>query len=139
LVPDVVESAHVRSLTPAHLIEVASSDRHTVKPWFAGRADVSPVVADFTEAGYPLIGGRAESLLRQRVAVVVYQHGPHVINVFAWRAGREPLPGETSRAGYHMAFWRAGDLQYCAISDTGWDELEGLVRLLRDLSARDSR
>jgi anti-sigma factor RsiW len=118
---------------------VDSSDRHTLKPWFAGRADVSPVVADFNQVGYPLIGGRAESLLKQRVAVVVYLHGPHVINVFSWVAGREGLPGEVSRAGYHMAFWRAGDLQYCAISDTGWDELEGLVRLLRDLSARDTR
>jgi anti-sigma factor RsiW len=138
-VPDIIESAHVRSLISAHLVEVESSDRHTVKPWFAARADVSPIVADFPEAGYRLIGGRADSLLHQRMAVLVYRHGAHVINVFTWVAGRDALPGEITRAGYHLAFWKVGDLQYCAISDTSWEELEGLVRLLRDLSIRDAR
>jgi len=123
-------SAHVRSLMPSHLIDVVSSDQHTVKPWFAGHTDVSPVVADFTPQGYRLIGGRADYLEHQRSAVVVYQHGPHVINVFSWAAS-SALPRNTTRSGYHMAFWSAGDVQYCAVSDTGWDELLGLVRLLR--------
>jgi anti-sigma factor (TIGR02949 family) len=126
-------SAHVRSLMPSHLIDVVSSDQHTVKPWFAGHTDVSPVVADFAPQGYRLIGGRADYLKHQRSSVVVYQHGPHVINVFSWAAS-SALPRNTTRSGYHMAFWKAGDLQYCAVSDTGWDELLGLVRLLRDLS-----
>jgi hypothetical protein len=66
--------------------------------------------------------------------VVVYQHGRHVINVFSW-AGNHALPHNTSRNGYHMAFWSAGNLQYCAVSDTGWDELLGLVGLLQSLDA----
>jgi len=117
-------SAHLRSLMPAHLIDVVSSDQHTVKPWFAGHTDVSPVVADFAPQGYRLIGGRADYLEHQRSSVVVYQHGSHVINVFGWAAS-SASPRNTTRSGYHMAFWKAGDLQYCAVSDTGWDELLG--------------
>jgi anti-sigma factor (TIGR02949 family) len=136
---DDVMAAHLRSLMPSHLIDVVSTDQHTVKPWFAGHTDVSPVVADFAQQGYRLMGGRADYLDHQRSAVVVYQHGPHVINVFSWAARQRALPKNTTRNGYHMAFWKAGDLEYCAVSDTGWDELLGLVRLLRDLSARDAR
>ncbi len=129
---DELVSAHVRSLMPAHLIDVASTDKHTVKPWFAGHADVSPVVADFEAQGYKLIGGRADYLDHQRSAVVVYRHGAHVINVFSWAGNRRSLPDNATRSGYHLAFWREGDLDYCAVSDTGWDELLGLVRLLRE-------
>lgn len=138
LLDDVV-SAHVRSLMPTHLIDVVSTDKHTVKPWFAGHADVSPVVADFEQQGYKLVGGRADYLDHQRSAVVVYQHGAHVINVFSWAGNDRKLPGDATRSGYHLAFWKSGDLEYCAVSDTGWDELLGLVRLLRDLGARDGR
>ena len=126
-------SAHVRSLMPAHLIDVVSTDKHTVKPWFAGHADVSPVVSDFESQGYRLVGGRADYIEHQRSAVVVYQHGAHVINVFTWAAAGR-LPSNTTRSGYHLAFWQQGDIQYCAVSDTGWDELLGLVRLLREQS-----
>jgi anti-sigma factor RsiW len=127
-----IVSAHVRSLMPAHLIDVVSTDRHTVKPWFAGHADVSPPVADFEAQGYRLIGGRADYIEHQRSAVVVYQHGAHVINVFTWAANGARLPGNTTRNGYHLAFWQQGDIQYCAVSDTGWDELLALVHLLRE-------
>jgi anti-sigma factor RsiW len=130
---DELVSAHVRSLMPAHLIDVVSTDKHTVKPWFAGHTDVSPDVADFEPQGYKLIGGRADYLDHQRSAVVVYQHGAHVINVFSWAGGERALPGNVTRNGYHLAFWKEGDLDYCAVSDTGWDELKGLVRLLSDL------
>jgi anti-sigma factor (TIGR02949 family) len=125
-------SAHVRSLMPDHLIDVVSTDKHTVKPWFAGHADVSPAVADFESQGYKLIGGRADYIEHQRSAVVVYRHGAHFINVFTWAAAGARLPSDTTRSGYHLAFWQQGDIQYCAVSDTGWDELLGLVRLLRE-------
>jgi anti-sigma factor RsiW len=138
LLDDLV-SAHVRSLMPDHLIDVVSTDKHTVKPWFAGHADVSPVVADFAQQGYRLIGGRADYFDRQRAAVVVYQHGSHVINVFSWAATDASLPKNTTRNGYHLAFWKTGNLEYCAVSDTGWDELTGLVQLLQDLGAHDIR
>ncbi len=103
-----IVSAHVRSLMPAHLIDVVSTDRHTVKPWFAGHADVSPVVADFEAQGYRLIGGRADYIDHQRSAVVVYQHGAHLINVFTWAASGARLPGDTTRSGYHLAYLATG-------------------------------
>jgi len=125
-------SAHVRSLMPDHLIDVLSTDKHTVKPWFAGHTDVSPAVADFDAQGYKLIGGRADYIEHQRSAVVVYQHGKHFINVFTWADAGARLPNNATRSGYHLAFWQQGDIQYCAVSDTGWDELLGLVRLMRE-------
>jgi anti-sigma factor RsiW len=127
---DEVLSAHVSSLMSSHLIDVVSTDKHTVKPWFAGHTDVSPAVADFTAQGYKLVGGRIDYLRHQRAAVVVYEHGPHVINVFCWAASPGGLPGNATRSGYHLAFWKSGDLAYAAVSDTGWAELMGLERLL---------
>ena len=76
------------------------------------------------------MGGRADYIDHQRSAVVVYQHGPHVINVFTWAAVGRRSPSNTTRNGYHLAFWQQGNVQYCAVSDTGWDELLGLVRLV---------
>ena len=131
-------SAHVRSLMPSHLIDVVSTDRHTVKPWFAGHADVSPVVADFEAQGYKLIGGRVDYFDHQRAAVVVYQHGAHVINVFSWDTGQGALPRNTTRDGYHLAFWKTGDLAYCAVSDMGWHDLLPLAKLMQDSSAREN-
>ena len=137
--PDELVAAHLHSLAPGQLTAVISTDRHTVKPWFAGRADVSPVVADFSAQGYRLVGGRADYLEHQRVAVLVYEHGAHVINVFAFMPGRGPLPAQLTRRGYHLACWKAADLGYCAVSDAGWDELAGLTQLLEDLAAHDVR
>jgi anti-sigma factor RsiW len=131
-------NAHVNSLLPDHLIAVVSTDRHTVKPWFAGHADVSPSVADFEAQGYKLIGGRTDTVQNQRAAVVVYRHGAHTINVFSWASDRPAVTDGTTRNGYHLDFWKEGNLQYCAISDTGWDELQGLVRLLRELAQHEN-
>jgi anti-sigma factor RsiW len=138
-ITDELVGDHVTSLLSSRLVDVISTDQHTVKPWFAGHTDVSPVVADFQPLGYELIGGRVAYLEHQRAAVVVYRHGRHVINVFSWAATQPPISGEKLRNGYHLVFWKAGDLQYCAVSDTSWDELLGLVRLLQQLAARDAR
>jgi anti-sigma factor RsiW len=138
VVLDDLVAAHVRSLMPAHLTDVVSTNQHTVKPWFAGHADVSPVVADFAPQGYPLVGGRADYFEHQRAAVVVYQHGAHLINVFSWSPGRGGFPEATTRNGYHMMFWSQGNLEYCAVSDAGWAELQALVRLMKDLGERDA-
>jgi anti-sigma factor RsiW len=128
---DEMVDAHVRSLLPEHLIDVVSSERHTVKPWFAGHADVSPVVVDFEAQGYKLLGGRADYVEQQRAAVVVYQHGAHTINVFSWATDKAAAVQNATRNGYHLEFWKIGNLEYCAISDTGWEELHELVRLIK--------
>lgn len=135
---DSLMAEHLDSLLPGHLIDVESTDRHTVKPWFAGHADISPWVEDFSGEGFSLVGGRADYLANQRAAVVVYQRGRHIINVFSWKNdSRIPLRDST-RNGYHMAFWTADGLQYCAVSDAGWEDLYRLQRLFRELSARET-
>ena len=86
--------------------------------------------------GYSLVGGRVAYVDHQRAAVVVYRHGAHIINVFTWASAGKALPRTLTRDGYHLSFWTSGDLQYCAVSDTGWDELRSLVTLLQNLDAR---
>jgi anti-sigma factor RsiW len=124
-------NAHVRSLLGNKLIDVESTDRHTVKPWFAGRVDVSPPVTDFAAQNFPLIGGRVDYLDGRRAAVVVYRHGAHVINVFSWPALGTPMPaGIESRNGYQLAGGTAHAVDSCAVSDTAPEELRALVRLI---------
>jgi anti-sigma factor RsiW len=136
---DGLTSAHLQSLRPEQLVQVASSAHHTVKPWFGGRADVSPTVADFDAQGFTLLGGRADPLLGQRAAVTVYRHGKHTINVFAWANKNTFLPGATSRNGYRLLFWRSDDLAYCAVSDTTWNAMEELRGLIQAQSAAERR
>jgi anti-sigma factor RsiW len=135
-----VLAAHVRSLLSARLIDVESSDRHTVKPWFAGRVDVSPPVADFAGQGYPLVGGRVDYVDGRRAATTVYRHGAHVINVFAWPATRSALPSRLETLnGYQIACWRRGAIDFCAVSDTAGEELLPLTRLLQAMGEREPR
>jgi anti-sigma factor (TIGR02949 family) len=131
--PGELVADHTHSLLSSHLVDVVSTNQHTVKPWFAGRTDVSPEVADFAPQGYRLLGGRVEVLDHQRAAVLVYQHGAHFINVYAWAIRTGGVPQNTTRRGYHLAFWKQGDLGYCAVSDAGWNELKVLAGLIQGL------
>ena len=134
-----ITNAHLRSLASDHLIDVASSDRHTVKPWLATHADLSPPVADFTRQGFTLVGGRVDFLEGQRAAVTVYRHGAHIVNVFAWADYSETLPEFATRNGYHIVAWKSGNVTFCAISDTAIDDILALSRLLKGLSQTDAR
>lgn len=129
LASDLVD-AHVRSLMSQRLIDVASSDHHTVKPWFAGRADVAPPVDDFPKQDFHLVGGRMDFIDGHRAAVVVYRHGAHIINVFAWPAQTPAFNSMLERNGYHLLCWRDGTLNVCAISDTAPSELRTLQALM---------
>jgi anti-sigma factor RsiW len=126
-----VVSAHLRSLMGTHLIDVASSDHHTVKPWFDGHADVAPPVADFAGQGFKLVGGRVDYVHGERAAVVVYRHGAHVVNLFVWKNDGAASPGSREKNGYHLVAWAKGDLFFCAVSDTDADELKALQRLVQ--------
>jgi len=136
---DALLAAHLHSLDGDHLISVISSEQHTVKPWFAGRADVSPTVGDFAARGFTLAGGRVDPLAGQRSAVMVYRHGAHVVNLFAWAEDSRSLPHATSRRGYRLLFWRIGDVAYCAVSDAAWSELTSLEELVRAQAAAEQR
>jgi len=138
LVAEIVDD-HVRSLMADHLLDVASSDKHTVRPWFAGKIDFAPSVPDLKDHNIPLVGGRLDVLAGQPVAVLVYQHGKHVVNVFIRpaTAPRAELPGngpETTTVnyqGFNVAFWTESGFDYVAVSDLNAAELLELVALLR--------
>ena len=123
-------SGHLRALLPGRLEDVQSSDRHQVKPWFAGRLDFSPPVPDLAGAGFPLLGGRLDFVAGQRAAVLVYGRRLHIVDVFVLpAAGRAvPLPAAT-RLGYNFVSWREGPLQLIAVSDLDSKELRQLAGL----------
>jgi len=121
---------HVRSLQPGHFYDIASSDKHTVKPWFDGKLDFAPPVKDLAADGYPLVGGRLDYLGGRAVAALAYEHGKHPINLFVWpeRAG-SPAPFAAVREGYNIVHWDAGGMALWAVSDMEKDELEDFARL----------
>ena len=127
-----VVAAHVRSLLQERSIQIASSDSHTVKPWFAGRVDFAPAVKDLTAQGFPLSGGRLDVIGDHRVAVLVYMRRQHAINVFMWPAtGLEDAgPKLVVLLGYNVLTWTAGGLGYWAVSDLNAAELKELQKLL---------
>jgi anti-sigma factor RsiW len=127
-----VVEAHVRSLLQDSPIQVASSDSHTVKPWFAGRVDFAPDVKDLTAEGFPLLGGRLDYVHDRRVGTLVYQRRLHVVNVFMWRApgNEEVAPTLATKNGYNLLAWTKGGVTYWAVSDLDAGELKRLQRLL---------
>jgi anti-sigma factor RsiW len=120
-----VVSAHIRSLQAGHLMDVETSDQHTVKPWFNGKLDVSPPVVDLTAQGFRLLGGRLDYIDGESVASVVYQRRKHIINLFvAQRLGAShATTGIESIQGYNVRHWSEAGLDFWAVSDIAPDEL----------------
>ena len=117
--------AHVRSMLPGHLLDVASSDRHTVKPWFAGKTDIAPQVFDLSDRGFPLLGGRLDYVDGRSVAALAYARRLHTINLFVWRhTDGEPVAGSFTARGYSLIHWTSNGLSYWAVSDAALSELE---------------
>jgi anti-sigma factor RsiW len=128
-----VVSAHIRSLMPGHLTDVASSEHHTVKPWFAGKLDFSPPVADLSAEGFLLVGGRLDYAADRTVAVLVYRKGEHFINLFVWPSASKHEAGEAAdaRQGYNLLFWTRGQTNFWAISDMNAAELKQFADLVK--------
>jgi anti-sigma factor RsiW len=128
-----VES-HIRSLMSDHVIDVVSTDRHTVKPWFDGKIDFAPPVQDFAAQGYPLAGGRLDFVDGRKVAVLVYHRALHVIDVYVWP--QEVSASASTRAesgqirGYNFIEWSDDKFEYCAVSDLNAAELRDFSKLV---------
>lgn len=126
-----VVSSHVRSMMAGHLIDVASSDRHTVKPWFNGKLDFSPKVIDLSPDGFPLSGGRLDYVSSRPVAALIYKRNQHIINVLTWPTSE----GSTkmvfsSRQGYSLFHWKTAGMQYWVISDLNANDLKTFSELI---------
>ena len=125
--PSVVEeqlvSSHVRSLQPGHLTDVQTTSQHIVKPWFNGRIDFAPPVPELAAAGFPLAGGRLDSINGKTVAAIVYHRRLHTVNLFVWRddGSRDKA---TVEDGFAINEWSSGGLRFAAVSDLGPAELQ---------------
>jgi len=129
-----VVASHVASLaTSRRLTEVASADRHVVRPWFQGKVDFAPVVRDLSGAGYTLLGARLDHVADRQAAAVAYRVRNHVINLFVWRAthaASEPVSLSAAR-GFNLATWSDAGLAFAAVSDVDARDLERFARLVQ--------
>jgi anti-sigma factor (TIGR02949 family) len=127
---EIIDS-HLRSLLGTHLTDVASSDQHTVKPWFAGRSDVSPPAVDLRPQGFPLVGGRLDLIAGKPVPALVYKRREHVINLFVLPAANGEFDKALTRRGYSLRHWKEGDLGFWAVTDAAPAELAEFEHIFR--------
>jgi len=122
--------AHLRSLQPGHLVDVESTDQHTVKPWFDGKLDFAPPVHDFAANDFPLLGGRLDVIGGRTVAGLVYGRRKHFISVFVEKSAAEASwNGSGEAQGYHWTAWSQDGFNFCAVSDVSKADLDQLKQL----------
>lgn len=128
-----VIGSHMRALMASQPVEVVSSDRHTVKPWFNGKITLAPKVPDFTAQGFPLVGGRIDVIGRTAVPALVYKRRQHLISLTAVPNGSGHVPTATGRTteGNNLVSWQEGALKYWAVSDVNVKDLEEFAALVR--------
>jgi anti-sigma factor RsiW len=131
LLVDEAVSDHIRSLQADHLTDVASTDQHTVKPWFAGKVDFSPPVVDLASAGFPLIGGRLEHLAGRPAAALVFRRRLHAINLYIWPAAAALSSRQAARDGYQVEVWSRDGFNFLAVSEIPAVELAQFAETFR--------
>jgi anti-sigma factor RsiW len=134
---DIVVSDHIRALMAPQSVDVASSDKHTVKPWFNGRIPEAPRVVDLAKEDFPLIGGRLDVVRRQPVATLVYRHRKHIISLTAVATPSKPntTPQKRTDDGYNLITWTEGGVTYLAVSDVSDADLAHFAELFRTAPA----
>jgi anti-sigma factor RsiW len=126
-----IADAHARALTGGKTIMVASSNHHTVKPWLATHAGLSPPVGDFASDGFALTGGRVDEVAGRPAAVMAYRHGNHEVDLFAWTDRGATMPASSMVHGFRTSFWKSGDMDFAAVSDVDETAFAKFVALAR--------
>lgn len=128
-----LSASHIRAMVTGHLIDVVSSDQHTVKPWFAGKLDYSPPVNTFVADGFELTGGRLDYLNDRLVAALVYKRRLHTIDAYAWPANEtNPTITRHTRNGINIVEWTSESMRYGLVSDIEFGELMALAKLMQN-------
>ena len=134
IVDQEIVSSHVRSLQPGHLTDVETTNQHIVKPWFNGRIDFSPPVPELADVGFPLAGGRLDSIDGKTVAAIVYHRRLHTVNLFVWPA-KDAAKRSFVKDGFAVTEWSRNGLRYAAVSDIPAAELQQFHKLFEQRSA----
>jgi anti-sigma factor RsiW len=134
---DIVVSDHIRALMAPQAVDVASSDKHTVKPWFNGRIPEAPRVVDLAKDDFPLVGARLDVVRREPVPTLVYRHRKHVISLTAIATPGKPNtpPQKRTDDGYNLVTWTEGGVTYLAVSDVSDADLTHFAELFRTTPA----
>lgn len=132
-----VVASHIRSLMAGHLVDVPSSDQHTVKPWFQGRLDYAPPVPDLSRSGFTLVGGRLDYVAGHPVAALVYRYRGHTLNLFLWPppAGSPGSEQSLTRDGYSVAHWNWSGMTCWAVTDADSTVLRAFVKEFQEHAA----
>jgi anti-sigma factor RsiW len=136
---DELVAGYLRVALGAHAVDVASSDRHTVKPWFAGRVDYSPPVHDLTAVGFPLMGGRLDIVDGRKVAVLVYRRNQHWLALTLWPAASSDntTATTTQRDGFTLAEWRHAGFEMRAVADLTPADMKSFAQAIDQAADRD--
>ena len=130
-VQEEVIASHARAVVSQRLVDVASSDHHTVKPWLSSRLDYSPPVEQPTQPGTQLLGGRVDYVDGRPVAALVLRHAGHEVDSFVWpAAGRDSSPAVSEARGFRIARWTRGGMRHWVVSDLNAQEFGALVQAL---------
>ena len=134
VVEEQLVSSHVRSLQPGHLTDVQTTNQHIVKPWFNGKIDFSPPVPELADAGFPLAGGRLDSINGKTVAAIVYHRRLHTVNLYVWPA-KDASERSFVKDGFAVREWSRNGLRYAAISDIAPGEVQQFHKLFEQRSS----
>jgi anti-sigma factor RsiW len=133
IVDQEIVSSHVRSLQPGHLTDVQTTNQHIVKPWFNGKIDFSPPVPELADQGFPLAGGRLDSLNGKTVAAIVYHRRLHTVNLYVWPA-KDAAERSFVKDGFAVKEWSRNGLRYAAVSDISPADLQEFHKLFEQRS-----
>jgi anti-sigma factor RsiW len=130
---DSIVASHIRALQPGHLMDVASTDQHTVKPWFDGRLDFAPPVKDLAAEGFPLTGGRLDYLDGRAVAALSYRRDKHIIDLYVWPGSNtlDAVFADGAHNGYNVEHWAQDGMVFWAVSDVEAGQLAEFAKLWR--------